>query len=100
MEVIFEDEELALLESENAYKHFRKLPVAIVRSAIKKISLLRAATCKQDLLNLKSLRYEKLAGNFAGYESIRLNRQWRMLIRLEEEQNPPRIRIFSILDYH
>lgn len=98
MLVEFADPALARIETEEAAK--TKLPVAVIKSARRKLTLLRAATDERTLRNWKSLHYEKMKGDLAGLRSIRLNDQFRMVFVLNEEANPPAVTITAIEDYH
>lgn len=98
MEVIFADESLALIETDQAGK--TRLSVAIIKSARRKLTILRAAPDERSLRNWKSLHYEKLRGGRDGQRSIRLNDQYRMTFTLNENTRPPTVTIMSIEDYH
>lgn len=98
MLVEFADPALARIETEEAAK--TKLPVAVIKSARRKLTVLRAATDERTLRNWKSLHYEKMKGDLAGLRSIRLNDQFRMVFVLNEEANPPAVTITAIEDYH
>lgn len=98
MDIVFADETLALIETEDA--GVTRLPVAVIKSARRKLTVLRAAVDDRSLRNWKSLHYEKLRGNREGQRSIRLNDQFRMVFELDEEANPQTATIISIEDYH
>lgn len=98
MEVLFADPVLELLETDEAGK--TKLPVPVIKSARRKLTVLRAATDDRSLRNWKSLHYEKLKGDRAGLRSVRLNDQYRMVFSLDESTNPQTITILAIEDYH
>ena len=98
MLVEFADPALARIETEEAAK--TKLPVAVIKSARRKLTVLRAAPDERTLRNWKSLHYEKLKGDMSGLRSIRLNDQFRMVFVLNEEANPPTVTITAIEDYH
>jgi proteic killer suppression protein len=98
MLVDFDDPALGRIETEEAAK--TKLPVAVIKSARRKLTVLRAAPDERALRNWKSLHYEKLKGGKAGERSIRLNDQYRMVFTLNEEANPPTVIITAIEDYH
>ena len=98
MRIVFAAEALALIETDEAGE--TRLPVAVIRSARRKLTVLRAAVDDRSLRNWKSLRYEKLKGNREGQRSIRINNQYRMVFRLDEEADPPTITVLSIEDYH
>lgn len=98
MEVEFADSDLALIETEEAGK--TKLPVAVIKSARRKLTALKAAPDDRALRNWKSLHYEKLKGDREGQRSIRLNDQYRMIFELNENTTPPTARVLAIEDYH
>jgi len=98
MRIVFAAAELALIETDEAGA--TGLPVAVIKSARRKLTVLRAAVDDRSLRNWKSLRYEKLKGNREGQRSIRINDQYRMILRLDEETDPPTITVLSIEDYH
>jgi proteic killer suppression protein len=98
MRIVFAADELALIETDEAGA--TRLSVAVIKSARRKLTVLRAATDDRSLRNWKSLRYEKLKGNREGQRSIRINDQYRMVFRLDDETAPPTITILSIEDYH
>jgi len=98
MEIEFADESLALLETDDAGE--TKLPVAVIRSARKKLVVLRAAPDDRTLHNWKGLHYEKLKGGRDGQRSIRLNNQFRMVFTLDSETDPKKVTILAVEDYH
>jgi len=66
----------------------------------RKVSLIEDSATEQDLRAFKSLRLEKLAGKLAGLHSIRLNEQWRLLLRLDTDQMGRLVVIIQVIDYH
>jgi proteic killer suppression protein len=98
MEVVFADSDLALVETEEAGK--TRLPVPVIKSARRKLTLLRAAPDDRSLRNWKSLHYEKLKGDRDGQRSIRINDQYRMVLALDETTTPPTVTVLAIEDYH
>ena len=98
MDLVFADEALALIETERAGE--TRLPVAVIKSARRKLTVLRAAPDDRSLRNWKSLHYEKLKGKREGERSIRLNDKYRMVFSLDEVADPHTITILSIEDYH
>lgn len=98
MDVLFADSALALIETEEAGK--TALPVAVIKSARRKLTVLRAAPDDRSLRNWKSLHYEKLKGAREGMRSIRLNDQYRMVFVLDETVTPQTVTIVAIEDYH
>ena len=98
MIVAFANSELAKIETPNAAQ--TRFSVAIIKSARRKLTVLRAATDERTLRNWKSLHYEKLKGDREGQRSIRLNDQYRMVFELDETESPPKVTILAIEDYH
>lgn len=97
MEIVFLDSTLAMLEGSEAGQ--TKLPVAVIKSARRKLTMLRAASDDRSLRKWKSLHYEKLKGDREGQRSIRLNDQFRMIFTINESE-PMTATILFIEDYH
>ena len=98
MEIEYADPTLALIETDNAGA--TRLPVSVIRSARRKLTILRAATDDRTLRNWKSLHYEKLKGDREGQRSIRVNNKYRIIFELDSETEPQKARILAIEDYH
>lgn len=98
MRIVFADCDLELIETDEAGA--TRLPVAVIKSARRKLTLLRAAIDDRSLRNWKSLHYEKLKGDREDQRSIRLNDQYRMVFELDEEAEPQTVTILKIEDYH
>jgi toxin HigB-1 len=98
MDVVFADPTLGLIETEDAGR--TKLPVAVIKSARRKLTVLRAAPDDRAPRNWKSLHYEKLKGGRDGQRSIRVNDQYRIVFTLDENTKPPIATILAIEDYH
>lgn len=98
MLVAFADENLRLIETDQAGA--TRLSVPVIKSARRKLAVLRAAPDDRSLRNWKSLHYEKLKGDRDGQRSVRLNDQFRMVFELDETTDPQTVTIISIEDYH
>jgi proteic killer suppression protein len=59
----------------------RKIPADIEARLFRKLQMIDDATTAQDLRTPPSNHFEKLRGNLAGFHSIRVNRQWRLVFR-------------------
>ncbi|MBD2437359.1 type II toxin-antitoxin system RelE/ParE family toxin [Nostoc sp. FACHB-110] len=68
------------------------------KQANKRLSILEAATSKEDLMGLPSNRFEALGGDRKGQYSIRINEQWRICFNWPEESLEPFN--IEITDYH
>lgn len=64
--------------------------------ATRRLVVLDSAETLQDLAGLPSNRLERLAGDRAGQHSIRINQQWRICFRWEDD-GPYDV---EIVDYH
>lgn len=98
MDIVFAESIWGLIETEEAGQ--TRLPVPVIKSARRKLTVLRAAVDDRSLRNWKSLHYEKLKGDREGHRSIRLNNQFRMVFTLDERTNPQTVTILGIEDYH
>ena len=87
-----------IVETSDAHK--LGLPVAVIVSARRKLQFLRQARDERDIRAMKSLAFEKLKGDRKGEHSVRLNDQWRLVLRIDEECEPRELIILSIEDYH
>lgn len=74
----------------------KKLPRDIQRTARRKLLYLQDATDLRDLLAPPGNRLEKLRGDREGQYSIRINDQWRICFRWQED----RALDVEIVDYH
>lgn len=98
MEVEFAEEWLALIETDQAGQ--TRLSVAIIKSARRKLAVLRAAPDDRTLRAWKSAHYEKLKGDREGQRSVRLNNQFRLIFLVNETTAPATVTILGIEDYH
>ncbi len=64
------------------------------------MQVIRAALDERDFYAMKSLHFEKLSGNREGQNSMRLNEQWRLILRLEKSESGKIVVVISITDYH
>lgn len=98
MRVRYGTEDLALVETDQA--HRLRLPVQIVQTARRRIRFLRQALDERDLYALRSLHYEKLAGDREGQRSIRLNEKWRLVIEIDRDSEPLELVILEISNHY
>ncbi len=61
----------------------RRFPADTVDAALRKLDMLNAAASLDDLRTLPGNRLEALRGDRAGFHSIRVNIQWRLVFRWE-----------------
>lgn len=99
MEVDFDDASYERLEADLGYEagFGRK----VVKAYRKRLQLIRAAADERDFYALKSLHFEKLKGDREGQYSMRLNAQWRLILRFAKREGDGKIVVIvSIIDYH
>lgn len=81
MDVRFKDRNLEKLFTEPGDYGY---PPEVVRAYRKKIGLLRGAQDEHDIRAMKSAHFEKLKGSRKHQRSLRLNRQWRLIVELRK----------------
>lgn len=64
------------------------------------MAIIDSAADERDLYAFKGLRFEKLLGDRTGERSIRLNRQFRLILWLERDDQGKYLSISDIEDYH
>jgi len=98
MEIEFEDEELDQLETQVGF--YAGYSASIVTVYRKRIQFIRAAIDERAFYAMKSLHFEKLKGARVGQYSLRLNEQWRLIIRFKSKGGNKIVAVISIEDYH
>jgi toxin HigB-1 len=58
-----------------------RIPAELESRLFRKLQMIDDATTDQDLRAPPSNHFEKLRGNLAGFHSIRVNNQWRVVFR-------------------
>jgi proteic killer suppression protein len=99
MEVEFGDEDLDRLEIDIQFTAgFSREIVKAFRKALQGI---RACADERDFYSRKGWHFEKLEGSRAGQRSIRLNKQWRLILEIcDGAKNKKTVRVLQIEDYH
>lgn len=86
MRVKFSDSYYEDLYEGIAVKGKPRFPPEVIRNFFKKVPLLEQAEKSKDLYQYRSLNFEELQGDKKGTYSIRLNKQYRLEFRLENEE--------------
>ena len=86
MKVFFKSDELKIVyESDpNQLIGKQKIPIEVIKQYQKKVNILISITEIKELNNFRSLKFEALKGNRTGQYSIRLNRQYRLIFRIDK----------------
>jgi proteic killer suppression protein len=98
MEVEFEDERLERLACDVSFD--MGLDRAVIKAFRMRVQYMVASPDERAFASLNGWRFEKLKGDLAGKYSIRLNRQWRLIVKLEKRENGKVVVVVSICDYH
>ena len=99
MRITFEDDVLRRLADDPDFNP-KQWGRDVIRAYRKKLQLLDAAQDERDLRAVKSLRLEKLEGNRAGTSSIRLNDQYRLILRFTTDASGRVAVVLELVDYH
>ena len=94
----FKSKKLQLLFTEE--KGAEKYEAGVLEAFFEVMTLIDAATDERDLRAFKSLRLEKLSGKRKHQHSLRLNKQWRLIVQFEEGEEGKQLIIIGIEDYH
>jgi proteic killer suppression protein len=98
MEVEFADDDLDQLEVDRRFT--AGFGADVVRAFRKAMQVIRAAPDERDFYRLKGLRFKKLDGDRSHQRSIRLNKQWRLILELKDEAPKKTVRVIYVEDYH
>ena len=98
MDVRFADDDLDRLEVDPRFT--ARLPAEVVKAYRKVLNYIRQAADERDLRNWKSLHFEKLVADREGQHSLKLNRQWRLIVELDEGSPNKTVVICEIENYH
>ena len=98
MEVDFADDDLDRLEVDPAFS--AGYGPEIVRGFRKAIGAIRAAHDERDLYAVRGLRFEKLDGKRKHQYSLRINKQWRLIVELHGEASRKQVQVIGVEDYH
>src|ERR1700724_3925781 len=79
MIVDFQDDLLPAFFLDNVRS--RNIPPDLESRLFRKLQMIDDATTDQDLRVPPSNHFEKLRGNLAGFHSIRVNQQWRLIFQ-------------------
>ena len=92
----FGDKATAALYHGERGKAIQKFSPDVRKAALRKLDVLNGASSIQDLRSPPGNRLEALKGDWAGFHSIRVNDQWRIVFRWEGKDGHD----VSVIDYH
>jgi len=95
----FKDKKLEALytEEKNAHRYLN-----VIDDFFEVISIIDAVLDERDLYANKGLHFGRLSGQRGkqGQRSLRLNKQWRLIVALEADEEGSYLQIIDIEDYH
>ena len=91
----FSDQRLEALYSGGG-KSQSKFSPDTIRQFMKLMQIIRTARDERDLRAFKGRRFEKLQGNLDGWNSMRINDQFRLVFAIQDDE----LVIRGIEDYH
>ena len=97
--VEFEDDDLQRLYEDRNFR-VPRFGHELVRAYRKVVGVVVAASDERDLYALRSLHFEKLEGDRLGQHSLRLNKQWRLIVELKSTEKGKQVVVIEIVDYH
>lgn len=98
MQIEYDDPDLARLETDRAFTGGFSQP--LVKGFRKVMGFIRAALNERDLYAMRGLGFEKLKGNRQHQYSLRINKQYRLIVAIREANGLRKMAIIEITDYH
>lgn len=98
MEADFDSDDLDRVETDASFT--AGLGPEIVRGFRKVMQAIRAAQDERDLYGSRGLRFEQLKGKRTHQHSLRINKQWRLIVELRGTGTQKRVAVIGIEDYH
>ena len=98
MDVEFADEQWDQLETDPEFN--AGFAREVVRAYRKLMQAIRSAPDERTFYGMKSLHFEKLKGDRDHQRSMRLNKQWRLIVEIKPSQPKNIVVIIGIEDYH
>lgn len=99
MHVEYMDDELRLLACDPTLRTSKWAP-NVTKAYRRRIQQLHAAVDERDLRALKSLHLEKLKGDRNGTWSLRIDMQYRLILRFRTEESGRIAIVIEAVDYH
>jgi proteic killer suppression protein len=88
---------LLLYEEEKGAKKFDE---GVIDAFFEVMAIIRDAPDERTLYDLKSLHFEKLKGKRSHERSLRLNKQWRLIVEIRKDDEGAFLLVKEIEDYH
>lgn len=100
MELQFEDDELERLAYDPSF-HSKRWHPNLVRATRKRLQQIKAAPDERTIRNIPGARLEQLQGDRAGTSSVRVDQQYRLILKFVTDDKTGRTAvILELTDYH
>lgn len=94
----FADKKLEALYTEEKGAH--KYATGVGDAFFDAMAVIESAKDERDFYALKGWHYEQLKHDRKGQSSLRLNRQWRLILVIERDAEGNMVVVVEIVDYH
>ncbi len=98
MQIVFKQDYLSTLYYDQTADKKHRFQPEVVKKYIKVVNILKNARGVEDLFPFDSLNYEKLSGDKAGIESVRVNDKFRLEFQTEKVEGAVVVTICNILE--
>ena len=98
MRFLFKNDDLRKLYTDGAGG--KDYSQEVVKAFFRVMGVIKNAADERDLRQLGSLHYEQLKGKRQHQHSLRLNRQWRLIVERQQDAEGRLLWVIDIEDYH
>lgn len=98
MQIVFKQEYLSNLYYNEPVDKKHRFQPEVVKKYVKVVNILKQAKRIEDLFPFRSLNYEKLTGDKAGIESVRVNDKYRLEFQTERIEGEVIVTVCNILE--
>ena len=95
----FGNEDLVKLYETGQGKLSKQFPSEVIASFFKVVAIIGTARDEREFFLYRGLRFEKLSGDKTGFWSMRLNKQFRLICQVDEDEEKCLV-VLGIEDYH
>lgn len=98
MQIVFKQEYLSSLYYNHTADKKHRFQPEVIKKYIKVVNILKNARVVEDLFPFNSLNYERLSGDKAGIESVRVNDKYRLEFQTERVEGEVIVTVCSIFE--
>ena len=98
MQIVFKQDYLSSLYYEQTADKKHRFQPDVIKKYIKVVNILKYAKTVEDLFPFNSLNYEKLGGDKAGMESVRVTDKYRLEFQTEVSEGDVIVTVCNIFE--